>query len=543
MVTSDTESFTAGGKTYRRQYWLIGMESTCKPELAFHAKTAPLLIVLRGLHMEVEHKSALAVEILAVREWVREYGLDEPDYCVIVDQDWHAAKVHHGTGKIVPLKRGDPDYYFKASKTSSSVRERGFTVERRSENVFKVVYTGGSSSDSGYRRLKALFTEEYNMSGPYVNIAGFRMERFLSFDQMHANGQHVTEVDTPHITVLENTTEHMLAKDIAEELLLQNWNVLPNAVNIFYEPRATLPWITKGARLVIVWRHYSEIEPDPESAAYKDYVSKTTTELEISGTSAKYSSVKLGGIICRDMIETRTRFAEIGARYRKHSAHTSTEPVTPTSSPARKKTKGGRTPERALVAIKRTPQSGSSASSITVRSSVDSIERRTAQEDERLTTALSQLSFLASEVIQIRAQRETDMSARQVERATDKREQQEQRTSDLRSVQAQFTVLEDKLQKVATAVASAALKSKLSKIKTVANQCISTQRRIALYREQLSNAISGERKDTLHDQLQHTELDFMDRRTALEDLRIEAHELAEEDGVSLSAEQLRSDVE
>ena len=98
MVTSDTESFTAGGKTYRRQYWLIGMESTCKPELAFHAKTAPLLIVLRGLHMEVEHKSALAVEILAVREWVREYGLDEPDYCVIVDQDWHAAKVYHGTG-------------------------------------------------------------------------------------------------------------------------------------------------------------------------------------------------------------------------------------------------------------------------------------------------------------------------------------------------------------------------------------------------------------------------------------------------------------
>ena len=101
------------------------------------------------------------------------------------------------------------------------------------------------------------------------------------------------------------------------------------------------------------------------------------------------------------MIDTRTRFAEIGARYRKHSANTSTEPVTPTSSPARKKTKGGRTPERALVAIKRTPQSGSSASSITVRSSVDSIERRTAQEDERLTTALSQLSFLASEVIQI----------------------------------------------------------------------------------------------------------------------------------------------
>ena len=75
-------------------------------------------------------------------------------------------------------------------------------------------------------------------------------------------------MDTPHITVLENTTEHMLAKDIAEELLLQNWNVLPNAVNIFYEPRATLPWITKGARLVIVWRHYSENEPDPESAAF-----------------------------------------------------------------------------------------------------------------------------------------------------------------------------------------------------------------------------------------------------------------------------------
>ena len=53
----------------------------------------------------------------------------------------------------------------------------------------------------------------------------------------------------------------------------------------------------------------------------------------------------------------------------------------------------------------------------------------------------------------------------------------------------------------------------------------------------LEDASSEARKDNLNDQLQHTELDLLDRRSTLAELRFEALELAADDGVSLSAEQ------
>ena len=558
MVSSELESYTVGNRTNYRQYWIIGMESTNKPEIAFHAKSGPMLIVIRGIHNEVEHKTALAVEILAVGDWIRSYGLTDSDFSIIVDQDWHAAKCYQSTGNIVPIRRGDPDYYVKSSSKAAYIKDRGYSVERRAEFVLKVVYTGGTMgmnnhTDPKYQRIKNVFEAEFNATGPYINVGGFRLERFLSFEQMHNNRVHTAEADVPHITVLENITDHVLAKDVAEELLVQNWHILPNAVTIFYEPKVSLPWVTRGARLVLVWRHV--LEPtagcDPQTQA--EFIARTRTDLELSGTSVKYSSLKLGGLSCKSLIDTRSRFVDLGIRYKRAGVLTGT--ATPSASPARKKKKGVKTPDHAMTI--HTPQSGSSASSITVRSvNSEAVERYT-DHSEQLSSVLSQLTLLATDLTQLRAQCENDNNMRtaervsdkldqkrerEMERAADKQEQRELREAERQELQAQFQVLDAKYTKVVAMVQSGELKATLKKIREAASKHESLLRKLGLLRKQLTTAEPGDRSQGIADQIELSELEQVELCLSLVEFRSEARELANVDGVQLNAEQLREDV-
>jgi hypothetical protein len=98
------------------------------------------------------------------------------------------------------------------------------------------------------------------------------------------------------------------------------------------------------------------------------------------------------------------------------------------------------------------------------------------------------------------------------------------------------------LSKAAFVIAYPELKSVLSKIQSVYNLWSFIGRKIAFYQEQHYNDTAGEQKDTFTDRLQHMQLVLLERCSPIAELRIDALELADDDGVSLSAEQPRTHV-
>ena len=560
MVTSDhcyTESIRKDStKTYYWQYWMVAMDTDCKIENLFFARTGPLLAVFRGIHAEADQQSALAVQILAIKQYAIDIGLHGEEFGIILDQMWHAGKVY-ADGRHVPLQRGDSDYYAKANNNDQLLQTRGYKVERATELVVCLKYAGGArgqdvTASAVYKAHKARIATEFQTTGSYVNLCGLRLERFPTFEDMQNQRKHAPEVDDAHTIVIDNITPHILASEIVEELLADptqnNWRTLPNATMVYCQPRCDYPWARRGARAVIVFRH--EVPPEPlddtktyteeqqrqAEAAQSEYQKRTDHHLEINGVIMKYSSTTMGGASSTlTEVDNRTKYVELGKRYSRvqESRPRSSNLASPSASPNRKKLKQQqRTPEKSALALRTTPSTSNFISSRMSPSSEheSSVERYTSgsgEIGEMVALMSNTISKLSADVNTLRLNQEALA-----------------RSNDTRHAAA-----DSKMQafeaKVAKTISSNTLKPILRSIRDEVNRIEAAKEEKSIYVAQLSDAnVNGtkDRRTELQGRIDITENQIRAHHRMLVRLREDALEQAEQDGIELSDIQLRNDV-
>jgi hypothetical protein len=555
MVTSDycyTESTKREvTKKYYWQYWMVGMDTSCKIENLFHAKTGPLLAVFRGIHAEVDQQTALAVQMLAIRQHAIDAGLAPDEFGLTLEQDWHAGKVH-ADGRHEPMTKDDPDYYAKSQNNDKLFQSRKYRVERATEMVVCLKYVGGVkgqdvTSNTVFKAHKTRILTEFHSNGSYVNLGGLRMERFPSHVEMQKQRKHALDADVPHTIVIENVTPHILARDIVEELLADptqtNWKTLPNATMVFYQPPSAYAWARKGARIVIVFRH--EIPPAPldESKPHSEaqrlesenaqatYLQRTDHTLEIGGIIAKYSAPTMGGASSTlTEVDCRSKYIELGRRYAlvKDPWPTGSS-ASPSTSPMRKKQKKQNTPEHNKIVL-RTPSTGSTASSMI--SSVSATETGVKKYNSsigEIGDLVDTISRLSAEVTSLRVTQEAQA------KANDNRHT---------ATENKLRTVETTVAKVEKSITSGILKAMIRDIRDEANKLQAMKREHEIYVRQLAEANregSKDRRIELQGKLEVADNQIQSLIQSLSGLREDAKEQAELDGTVLTDTQLRND--
>jgi len=552
MIASDhifTESTKHGQvRRYAFQYWVIGMESTCNVENLFNNRTGPVLAVFRGVHAEVENKAALAVDMFAIRQYARDRGILDEECGLVLDQDWHALKVWDD-GKCVTLTRDDNDFYIKKENMEAYYKKHGCRVQRATEMVVVLRYSGARGQDATtsprYKTLKAILSKEYEDFGSYVNLNGLRLERFPGFEQLQRQRVHAEPADVPHTIVIDNITEHILARDLLEELLVDptqnNWKVLPNATMAFYQPRCDHAWAKCGARLHIVFRHEAEpsktddrMNPTLEQReadilARAEYERRTNHFLELDTVTIKYSPPVMGGAMSTlELVDTRSKYIDMGKKYKAYEQLKANSPGF--SSPTRKKTKAVNTPEKRMVQGFKTPQSLSTSSSLTLSGDRPTSVEKYVPGDEQMQVIAS----LTNTVTQMA----TEMAALKVNMETRAKE------NDAKHAQTDAKVrsIENNVSQLTSLIGSVTLKNILRQIKDEANKLQSAMDEHAIYERQLNQANTARNQDRMMDiqgKLDICQNQINTHKRSLESLREDAREQAAVEGVGLSDAQLK----
>ena len=538
VITSDHD-YTQGLREYRnyRQYTVIGMPSTCKVEMVFHKKSGPLLTVYRGLYQEMEHQTSLAIQILAITQHMIELGVPASDFGIIIEQNWHGMRKYTSTGEVQAIPRLHNDNKPPSNKRDNFAKDREYKVEKRTELIAKVCYCGevkglDAANTPMYRKYRDTMSKDVNDTGQYVNLRGLRMERFLTIGDMHDKLTHTIEADTPHVTVIDNLADHVRARDVLEELLADNthtnWHNVPNMTCCYIQPSSNVAWAKHGTQLICVWRH--ELVPivlneesltEAETAAQIEYERCTNHHLELQNLIDKYSG-KSGGVTYTMMdIDPRSRWVELGKLHSKKKIARS--PVgTPEKKDSFKKARIGGTPERSLVRAQRTPLTNDTVSSSITRTNSDkgSVERYE-KPDSVIMSHLAKLS--------------QDMS-----RLTTEIEQIQSRTTEN---EIRHVTTESAIQELATKLTltqSKNLKKILQQVRSEADNLSDANRKVEIYQKQLSKSASSTETEYAHIQatLEIAQLDAKRCARTLDDLRDEAKDQAELDGVMLTENDL-----
>ena len=538
VITSDHD-YTTGAKEYRyyKQYTVIGMPSTCKVEMLFHKKTGPVLSVFRGLYQEVEHQTSLAVQILAITQHILELGIPETDFGILIVHNWHGIR-RFTTGVAQPIPRTHNDNFISKEKKEKFLRDKNFKLEKRTELIAKVCFCGDtrghdSANTPMFKKYRDMMAQECKATGQYVNLKGLRMERFMTMEDMHENLTHSIDVDTPHVTVIDNIVDNVRARDVLEELLADNtqtnWHNVPNMTCCYIQPSCNVSWGKHGTQLICVWRHETAPkvmnvgEPTANEIALQQvYEQRTNHYLELQNVIAKYSSCKLGGVTSTMMdTDPRTRWVELGKLHKvkeiNHNYNSSSESMT-----VAKKARLGGTPEKAVTRAQRTPMTNDTvSSSITKASShLGSVERY----EKPDSVILAHLAQLSKEMTKLT----TDMEQMQAKTVD----------SELRQA-ATETSVQDLANKI-TLTQSKNLKKILRQVRAESDNLSDSNLKVDIYQKQLHTSTTSTVTEAAQIQatLEIAQLDAKRCARTLEDLREDARDQAELDGVVLTDQDL-----
>ena len=501
-----------------KQYWVIAMDNSNDPKKYFNAKTGPVICVVRGLHMEPEYHTELAVELLALRHWLRDNSIPDADNGLVLEQMMHTGRSYSTTGKYTPLQAGENEYYSKKNG-------KDYSIVRNSELYVTVRFAGGTLGHDGtlhpaYIGHKARITELYKTYGAYVNALGIRLEMFPTMHEMLAQRLHHPRASQPHRTYVTNVREHITARDIVEEMLVDretNCKTIPNVTQVFYQPKAkTVRNQTVGARITFVWRDVPEPDVNTPEAAAR-YQEMTNHSLESDPIALKYASHAAGGAtIAASEEDTRSRYVRIGLLYAATQISTNDDAM---MSPPRKRANTKNTPERGIVPYTAytTPSSSGQDSSISTVGSSGSITR---YDPDSAVGAL--ITRLVADVEGLRGQMATMCSS-------------------VNTIEARQTEADIRIQDITRQVqANSQLKPVLRAINQTANSLVSSRKRINLLAARITQ-MTGDTTEKAHE-LEMERTNEEELANTLKDLRKEAIDMAASENTMLSGEQLRSDV-
>jgi hypothetical protein len=501
-----------------KQYWVIAMDNINDPKKYFNAKTGPVICVVRGLHIEPEYQTELAVELLALRHWLRDNSIPDTDNGLVLEQTMHTGRYYSTTGKYTPLQVGENEYYSKKNG-------KDYYIVRNSELYVTVRFAGGTLGHDGtlhpaYIGHKTRINELYKPYGAYVNALGIRLEMFPTVHEMMAHRLHHPRASQPHRTYVTNVREHITARDFVEEMLIDketNCKTIPNVTQVFYQPKGkTVRNQTVGARITFVWRDVSEPEVDtPEAVA--QYYEMTNHSLESDPIAIKYASHAAGGAtIAAGEEDTRSRYVRIGMLYASAQSTTNDDTI---MSPPRKRANTKSTPERGIMTYSAytSPSSSGHDSSISTVGSSSSITRF---DPDSAVGAM--ITRLVADVEGLRGQMATMCTS--VNAIETRQTEADTRIQDLnRQIQA-----------------NSQLKPVLRALNQTANALISSRKRINLLLTRISQ-MTGDTTEKDHE-LAMERTNEEELTNTLKDLRQEAIDMAATEHTLLNGEQLRSDV-
>ena len=513
---------------YYKQYWLIAMPSDSDPEIAFNDKSGPIICIFRGIHSEAESATELAVELYVIQHWLTHTGISQADACLIMDQVWHTGR-QYPSGEYMVLQPSDPEYYPRKYGGS-----KGYTVVKTTENIIVVRLGSGTYGNNGrlhvnYNSYVEKCKSYYAAHGSYVNSMGIRLEMFPTFEVMRQHGRHHFAAGQPHKSYVVDIREHILAREFVEEMLSDptrshnNWNIIPNATQVFYQPRSTtIQGHQVSARMTFVWRDVPEPKQlkttIPVSAeAQSTYLAMTNHMLEINAVASKYSSSHFGGASCTNIeVDTRTRYVRLGNLYADLTQAVVSTTQAPFSSPPRKKMNTKTTPEKRVVEYN-TPSTSSQVSSVTNSGS-------TSNSVVRYDPEYAQFS-------QIMARMSSDMEGMRTQLAN--------MSTSVSNIETRQSELDSRVDNLTAKVqTSSQLKSVLRSIKQTANGVASSRQKIMILNDRLASSEDASVRLQL-DLERTTESELYNN---LLDFRSDAQEIALVDDIVLTEEQLRSDV-